>query len=65
MKEFEAAPREVTEQYDFRNMQVIQDRIVEPLQEDPQVVVNAIVANITTAAPEFVNAVGYQAPLSW
>ena len=60
MKEFENAPKHIRDQYSTRNVTNLNEMVVK-VMEDPVLVVDAIIANITYARPVLFNAVGVQA----
>eukprot|EP01034_Spumella_vulgaris_P026167 gene26167-32702_t len=59
VKEFNEAPKSITDQYDLTTLNKLNETI-QSLQENPQLVIDAIVDNMTYAQPALVNAVGWQ-----
>lgn len=67
MKEFENAPKHLRDQYSVRNVTNLNEFVVK-IMEDPKLVIDAIVANVTYAKPLLFNPVGVQAKVirySW
>lgn len=60
LKEFESAPKHLRDQYSTKNVTNLNEFVVK-VMEDPMLVVDAIVANVTYARPLLFNPVGNQA----
>ncbi len=59
-KIFDEAPEEKRAQYNRENFQFMA-KTIEAVQEDPELVVNEIIRNVTVKNPQAVNGVGWQA----